>query len=120
MAIRCDNIACPAQQKERLRHFASRQAMDIEGLGEAVVEQLIDSKLVKDYADIYELKKSDILKLERMADKSANNLLDGIARSKIQDFSRLIYALGIRHVGIHTADILAREFSSIEKLLDLI
>ena len=117
VAIRCDNIACPAQQKERLRHFASRQAMDIEGLGEAVVEQLIDSKLVNDYADIYELKKSDILKLERMADKSADNLLDGIARSKEQNLSRFIYALGIRHVGIHTADILAREFNSIEKII---
>lgn len=116
VAIRCDNLTCPAQQKERLRHFASRQAMDIEGLGEAMVEQLVDNKLVRDYADIYSLKFEDIISLERMAEKSAHNLLEGIELSKKQSLARLIYALGIRHVGIHAADILAAEFGSIENL----
>ncbi len=116
VAIRCDNKMCPAQQKERLRHFASRQGMDIEGLGEAVVEQLIDKQLVKDCADIYSLSFDDICKLERMAEKSAQNLLDAIVRSKGQSLARLIYSLGIRHVGIHTADVLAQRFGSIENL----
>ena len=116
VALRCDNVACPAQQKERLRHFASRQAMDIEGLGEAMVEQLVDNRLVQDYADIYSLKFEDIIKLERVAEKSARNLLAGIERSKNQPLPRLIFALGIRHVGVHAADILAAEFGSIEKL----
>jgi DNA ligase (NAD+) len=116
VALRCDNVACPAQLKERLRHFASRQAMDIEGLGEAMVEQLVDNKLVTDYADIYNLKFEDILNLERMAERSAQNLIDGIERSKGQTLARLIYALGIRHVGVHAADVLAGEFDSIENL----
>ena len=116
VAIRCDNKMCPAQQKERLRHFASRQGMDIEGLGEAVVEQLIDKKLVKDCADIYSLGFDDICKLERIADKSAQNLLDAIVRSKGQSLARLIYSLGIRHVGVHAADVLAEKFGSIENL----
>jgi DNA ligase (NAD+) len=117
VAIRCDNIMCPAQQKERLRHFASRQGMDIEGLGEAVVDQLIDKKLVKDCADIYSLKFDDIRKLERMAQKSAQNLLGAIVRSKDRTLTRLIYSLGIRHVGVHAADILANRFGSIKNLL---
>lgn len=116
VALRCENVACPAQQKERLRHFASRQAMDIEGLGEVMVEQLVDIGLVKDYADIYSLKFEDVVKLERMAEKSAQNLLGGIGRSKNQSLARLIYALGIRHIGVHAADILAGEFGSIENL----
>jgi len=117
VAIRCDNVMCPAQQKERLRHFASLQGMDIEGLGEAVVDQLIDKKLVKDCADIYNLTLDDICKLERMAQKSARNLLEAIARSKSQSLARLIYSLGIRHVGVHTADVLANRFGSVENLL---
>ncbi|MFC1808298.1 NAD-dependent DNA ligase LigA [Candidatus Omnitrophota bacterium] len=116
VAIRCDNAACRAQQKERLKHFAARNAMDIEGLGVAIVDQLIDSNLVADYADIYKLSFEDIVKLERMAERSAQNLLDGIERSKTQPLSRLIFALGIRHVGVNAADILAQEFGSIDKL----
>jgi len=116
VAIRCDDLSCPAQQKERLRHFASRQAMDIEGLGEAMVEQLVDNKLVSDYSDLYGLRFDDICNLERIAQKSAKNLLDGIERSKKQPLARLIYAFGIRHVGVHAADVLAGEFGSIEKL----
>lgn len=116
VAVRCDNVTCPAQQKERLRHFASRQAMDIEGLGVAMVEQLVDNKLVDDYADIYNLKFDDIVSLERMAEKSAQNLLEGIERSKGQTLARLIDAFGIRHVGVHAADVLADEFGSIGDL----
>ena len=116
VAVRCDNITCPAQAKERLRHFASRQGMDIEGLGEAVVDQLIDKRVVKDCADIYSLKFDDICKLERMAQRSAQNLLDGIERSKNQPLARLIYSLGIRHVGEHAADLLANKFGSIKNL----
>lgn len=116
VAIRCDNVACPAQQKERLRHFASRQAMDIEGLGEAMVNQLVDNNLVQDYADIYSLKFEDIIRLERVAEKSAHNLLEGIELSKKQSLAKLIYALGIRHAGVHAADILAAKFGSIENL----
>jgi len=116
VAIRCDNIACPAQQKERLKHFVSRQAMDIEGLGEAIVEQLVDKGLVSDYSDIYILQYDDLCALERMAEKSAENLLDAIERSKRQPLSRLIYAFGIRHVGVHAADLLAQEYGSIDNL----
>jgi len=116
VAIRCDNLSCPAQQKEHLSHFASRQAMDIEGLGESMVDQLIDSGLIKDYADIYSLSFDDIIKLERMAEKSAQNLVEGIEASRKQTLARLIFALGIRHVGVHAADILADEVGSIEKL----
>jgi DNA ligase (NAD+) len=90
--------------------------MDIEGMGEAIVEQLVDKRLVADYADIYGLKFDDIVKLERMGEKSAKNLLKGIEDSKKQTLSRLIYALGIRHVGVHAADILAQEFASIDNL----
>jgi len=116
VAIRCDNVACSAQQKERLKHFASRQAMDIEGLGESLVEQLIESGVVGDYADIYNVKYDDIIGLERMARKSAGNLLDAIERSKTRPLSRLIFGLGIRHVGSRAAEILAQEFNSIENL----
>ncbi|NQT94920.1 MAG: NAD-dependent DNA ligase LigA [Candidatus Omnitrophica bacterium] len=116
VAIRCDDISCPAQQKEKLRHFASREAMDIEGLGEAMVEQLVDKGIVSDYADIYNIKFDDVCKLERMAEKSAQNLIDGIERSKSQSLPRVIYALGIRHVGVHAADVLAGEFHSIDNL----
>ncbi len=116
VAVRCNNTKCPAQQKERLRHFASRNGMDIEGLGEAVVEQLVDKKLVKDCADIYKLTLQDLCRLDRMADKSAQNLLDGIEDSKRRSLSRLIYSLGIRHVGVHAADVLAEKFTSMENL----
>lgn len=116
VAVRCDNISCPAQQRQHLIHFASRDAMDIEGMGEAVADLLVESGLVKDYADIYSLKYSDIIDLERMADKSAKKLLEAIEASKGRSLSRFIYALGIRHVGVRAADILADEFNSIDEL----
>jgi DNA ligase (NAD+) len=116
VALRCVNPRCPAQLKERLKHFCSRQAMDIDGLGEAIIEQLVDRHIVYDCADIYKLSLADILNLDRMADKSADNLLAAIERSKTQPLSRVIYALGIRHIGIHAAEIIAFKFASIENL----
>ena len=92
--------------------------MDIEGMGSAITDQLVDSGLVRDYADIYSLKSDDIKKLERLAEKSAANLLKAIDNSKSNDLSRLIYALGIRHVGKNTAWVLANHFGSISKLSD--
>lgn len=116
VAVRCENVFCPAQVKERLIHFASRSAMDIEGLGEAMVEQLVDNKLVRDYGDVYHLKFDKVRSLERMGDKSTQNLIDAIQKSKDNPLARLIYAFGIRHVGVHAADILTRTFSSIDEL----
>ena len=116
VAVRCENVGCPAQIKEALLHFASRDAMDIENMGEAIVSQLVDSSLVKDYGDIYYLKLDDVKGLERMAEKSAGNLIDAIAKSRSRDLNRLIYGLGIRHVGEHAAWVLANNFGSIEKI----
>ncbi len=116
VALRCVNASCPAQIKGRLLHFASRSAMDIEGLGTAMVEMLVDQNLVKDFADLYALKFDDIIKLERMGEKSTQNLLTAIENSKNRPYFRVLYALGIRHVGIHTARVLVSAFSSIDKL----
>ena len=118
VALRCINPRCPAQLKERLKHFVSRQGMNIEGLGEAIIYQLVDKEMINDYADIYKLTLDDILKLDRMAQRSADNLLKAIERSKAQGLAKLIYSLGIRHVGMHAADILASKFNSIEKLMN--
>jgi len=115
-ALRCENIACPAQVHRRIEHFASRGAMDIEGLGEALVQQLVESRLLADYGDIYYLKRSDLVDLERMGDKSADNLLDAITKSKKQPLDRVIFALGIRFVGSGVASLLADHFGSIESL----
>jgi len=112
----CSNAACPAQVQERLEHFASRGAMDIRGIGEAMAALLLREKLVKDFSDIYALKKEDLAKLERMGDKSAGNILEAIEGSKTRSLARIIYALGIRHVGGETADLLAGHFDSIDKL----
>lgn len=116
VAWRCINIDCPAQLKGRILHFASRQAMDIEGLGEALVNQLVDKGIVKSIADIYELKMEQLIRLERMGPKSAQNLLNAIEKSKKREFARVLYALGIRFVGIHAARLLAERFNSIDDL----
>ena len=113
---RCDNPTCPAQLRRRLEHFASRNAMDIEGLGPAVVEQLVEQGLVKDLSDLYELNVESLGALERMGEKSAQNLLDGLNRSTKQPFDRVLFALGIRHVGATVARTLAREFDSLDDL----
>ncbi len=113
---RCIGVACPAQLKERIKHFASQRAMDIEGLGGKVIEQLVDRKMVSDPADIYFLTKRDLLKLDRMGEKLAQKILDAIDKSKQTTFERLIYALGIRHVGEHTASLLASHFRDMDEL----
>ncbi len=116
VALRCENIGCPAQIKEAVLHFASRDAMDVEGMGEAIVNQLVDKGLIKDYGDIYHLKLEDIMGLERMARKSGENLMDAITKSKSNDLNRLIFGLGIRHVGERSGWILAGHFGSIDAL----
>ncbi|MFC1511119.1 NAD-dependent DNA ligase LigA [Candidatus Margulisiibacteriota bacterium] len=113
---RCTNAACPAQVKGRIRLFCMRGAMDIEHVGPAIIDQLVEHKQVKDAADLYSLKKSALVKLERMADKSAQNILDSIKNSLDRPFERVIYALGIRMVGGRTAEILADHYAEIDKL----
>jgi DNA ligase (NAD+) len=107
---RCVGLSCAAKLKESIVHFASKGGMDIEGLGDRTVDQLVERGLVKDIGDLYSLTKDDLLKLERLADKSASNLLAAIERSKQTTLPRLLYALGIRHVGEHVAEVLAREY----------
>ena len=113
---RCLNTACAAQLKERLRHFGSRRAMDIEHLGEAVIDQLVDKKRVKDFADIYTLTVDEVAGLERFAEKSAENLVAAIQGSKTRGLARLLNALGIRMVGERVAELLANQFGSMERL----
>ena len=115
VAYRCIGISCPAQLKGRIRHFASRRAMDIDGLGEKLIDQLVEKGLVKDLADIYYLRKEQLVGLERMAEKSAQNLLDAIEKSKDTTLARFLYALGIRHVGEHLAQVLAEHLGSLER-----
>ena len=116
VAYRCVNASCPAKRKESLLHYAGRHAMNIDGLGEKIVDQLVDKGLVKDFADLYDLKLDDVAALERRAEKSAQNLLDEIQASKKNSLARLIYALGIRFVGERTAQLLAEHFGSLPKL----
>jgi len=116
VAYRCVNAACPAKRKESLLHFAGRHAMDIDGLGDKIVDQLVDKGIVKDLADLYKLKLEEVASLERMAEKSAQNLLDEIEASKKQPLSRVIYALGIQFVGERTGQLLAEHFSSLDEL----
>lgn len=116
VALRCMGISCPPKIRESIKHFASRTAMDIEGLGDKVVEQLLSLGLIKTVADIYRLKKDDFMRFERMGDKLASNLLNAIENSKTSDLSRYIFALGIRHVGERTAKTLAQSFGSIENI----
>jgi DNA ligase (NAD+) len=113
---RCTGLSCPAQIKENLAHFASRGAMDIEGLGYKLLEQMVDREIVEDQADLYFLKKEDLIKMERMGDKLAQNLLNAIERSRKPGLANLIYALGIRNVGTHLAAVLARHFKSVDTL----
>ena len=116
VAIRCVNLSCPAQVKERIKHFAAKRAMDIDGLGDKLIDQFVDHGLISDVADLYKLQKKDLLELERMADKSAENILNAIQESRHRTEDRLLYALGLRFVGEHVARVLLKAFSSIEKL----
>ncbi len=113
---RCVNINCPAVIFEHIIHFASRGAMDIEGLGESAARQLLDKGIIKDVADIYYLDKEKLLGIEHFADKAADNLYNAIKRSKERPLAKLLFALGIRHVGSHVAEVLAGNFESVEKL----
>lgn len=115
-AIRCTNPHCPALGREGLIHFVSRDAMNIDGCGPSVINALLDAGLVRDAADLYSLRKDDLLNLERMGEKSADNLLAALAESKKNELDKLLFALGIRHVGAKVARILATEFGSMEKL----
>ena len=116
--IRCVHPACPDQLKERLRWFAGRDQMDIENLGEALIDQLVDGGKVRSFADLYGLKLRDLVGLERMAEKSASNVLEGIRQSRGRGLNRLLAGLGIRHVGNRVAHVLASHFGSLEALED--
>ena len=118
VAIRCPNKMCPARLKWRVKYFASRDAMDIDYLGESTVDKLLEQNMIGNVADLYDLTKEEILKLEGFKEKSAQNLIDSIKQSKTQDVSRLIYGLGIRHVGKYAAQLLAHHFSSIDQLAE--
>ena len=115
-AIRCTGAECPAQLLRNLTHFASRDAMDIEGLGPAVVQQLVDSGLVRNAADLYSLHAADVAKLDRMGEKSAENLIRAIENSKANDLAKLLYGLGIRQVGAKAAQVLSAHFGSLDAL----
>ncbi len=117
-AVRCQNSNCPAQQMRSIIHFASRPAMDIEGLGPAVVEQLLDEKLIADVGDLYFLKFEDLVALERFGEKSAQNLLDAIEKSKAQGLDRVLSGLGIRLIGARAAQLLAERFGSLDALIE--
>ncbi|HBP54390.1 MAG TPA: DNA ligase (NAD(+)) LigA, partial [Verrucomicrobiales bacterium] len=114
---RCPNISCPAQIRGRLEHWCSRKAMDVEGGGSALIEQLVAKALVEDVADLYSLSRAQIVSLERMADKSAENFLEGVQESKSRDLWRVLFGLGILHVGAGVAKKLARHFETIRDLM---
>lgn len=114
--IRCVNPACPMQLRERLRYFSGRNQMDIEGLGPAIIDQLVDRELAREFADLYRLNCEQLAGLERMGEKSADNLVKAIAESKSRSLERVLAGLGIGHVGTHVAEVLAKAFGSMEKL----
>ena len=118
VAIRCPNMRCPAQVKERIAHFASRKAMDIEGLGEQWVNMLVDRGLLSDCGDIYYIKSEQLIDMDGMAEKSVRNLLDSIIESKNRPLPRLIFGLGIRHIGVHASGVLAGRFKSLDSLAE--
>ncbi|MBL75605.1 MAG: DNA ligase (NAD(+)) LigA [Chloroflexi bacterium] len=115
-AHKCSNINCPSQQFERIKHFVSKSAMDIDGLGEKLVRQLLDLKIISEFADIYYLGHDDLLKIERMGEKSASNLLSAIEASKNRPLASLISGLGISHVGSETAELIANRYKSLDKI----
>ena len=114
--IRCENPACPAQLKERLRWFCARDQMDIGGIGESLVDQLVDAGLVRDFADLFRLKRDELLKLDRMGEKKAQNVMDSVELARERGLDRLLAGLGIRHVGTRVALVLAQNFGSLQEL----
>jgi DNA ligase (NAD+) len=119
VALRCINPKCPAQIREGLIHFVSRNAMNIDGLGEKVISQLFREKLIEDVADLYRLERDQLLQLERMGEKSVDNLLEAIQTSKGNSLEKLLFGLGIRHVGAKAAKTLAQEFGSMDRLMNI-
>ena len=117
-AVKCINMSCPAQIRRGIIHFASRDAMNIEGLGESIVSLLLDNNIIKDIADLYYIKKEDLVNLDRMGEKSASNLIDAIEKSKENDLYRLINGLGIKYIGIKGAKVLAKSFGNIDKIIN--
>lgn len=115
--LKCYNPLCTAQAKRRIMYFVSRNAMDIEGFGPALIEQLVDKNIIEDYADIYSLRFDDLVSLDRMGEKSAQNLLNAIEESKDRDLHRLICALGIQNIGTHAAEVLSKHFDTLDKLM---
>jgi DNA ligase (NAD+) len=115
--IRCPNPSCPAQVKERVRYFATRNAMDVGGLGDKLVDQLVNDGLVRSYGDLYRLTLEQLMSLERMGRKSSENLLSGIEASKSRGLARLLNALSIRHVGARVSTVLAEHFGSMDRLM---
>ncbi|MFW5790020.1 MAG: NAD-dependent DNA ligase LigA, partial [Bacillota bacterium] len=113
---RCLNVGCPAKLREKIIHFASRDAMNIDGLGPSIIDKLLEAELISDFGDLYYLEHGELVELERLGDKSAQNLLEAIEKSKERSFDRVIYALGIRHVGSRTASLITAEFPRIEEL----
>ena len=118
-AYRCTGVDCPAQLERNIIHFVSRDAMDIEGMGPSVVAKLLEGGLIKSSADIYSLKSDDIKELDKMGKKSSENLISAIHNSKTRDLSRLIYAMGIRHIGLGTAKLIAKKYKNIDMLFDV-
>jgi len=116
--MRCTGIECPAMLFRSVLHFVSRDAMNIEGMGPAIIEQLLDNKLITNIADIYKLTETQLKQLERMGEKSSENLIDAIELSKSNSLDKLINAFGIRHIGLKTAKILAKNFNNIEEMLN--
>ena len=117
VVYRCTNPSCPAQVKGRIKHFASRDAMDIEGLGPAIIDQLVEKKLIKNISDLYFLKRAGLISLERMAEKSADNLLKAIEESKKKSLANLIFGLEIRYVGVHTSEVITRYYPTLDKFI---
>lgn len=117
-AVKCINISCPAQIRRGIIHFASRDAMNIEGLGESIVGLLLDNNIIKDIADLYYIKKEDVINLERMGEKSAENLIKAIEKSKQNELYRLINGLGIKYIGVKGAKVLAKNFDSLDEIIN--
>lgn len=117
-AVKCINISCPAQIRRGIIHFASRDAMNIEGLGESIVGLLLDNNIIKDIADLYYIKKEDVINLERMGEKSAENLIKAIEKSKQNELYRLINGLGIKYIGVKGAKVLAKDFDSLDEIIN--
>lgn len=115
---RCQNVACPAQVKGRIEHFASKRAMDIDGLGTKLIDQMVETGLLKSFADIYYLQQEDVASLERMAEKSAQNLMTAIDRRRKTTLARFLYGLGIRNVGEHLAQVLARQIKTLDAIME--